>query len=224
MGRAMLGVLAGAMLALPPPATAAPEIDPWHATHVCRFPTHGTVTIELDGDRGVTMNGTFYPVQSGSYFFQGTEDAPLVDGDPFVIMFGPNLSFWELYGERSEKCEVRAGPPRTGEAGADDRRLEGMDYNEARKIIVGEYGWTPQQGACEGAGAIAESCRSFPEVETCSGTGLGLCTMFFSRLKRCLLIATIGGPPDRVRDGEPAVQHVFFLEEGSACPPREERS
>ena len=220
MRRAMLGVVAGAMLALPPPATAAPEIDPWHATHVCRFPTHGTVTIDLGGKRGVTMNGTFYPVQSGSYFFQGTEDAPLVDGDPFVIMFGPDMSWWDFRGERADDCTRRAASrsPDAGSAApaSDDRKLEGMDYKGARAIIVGEYGWTPGRGNCEAASVGEATCRDFPETLDCAGTGLGQCLMRFVKPGRCLIVGTRGGPPAPEVDGEPAVEHVTFMQR--ECP------
>ena len=189
---------------------------------VCEFPEAGRVVIdtgEPDASvtASVTVGGTRYPVQSGSYFLQGTEEAPLVNGEPFVIFFGPGMAFWDLGVERTRNCNRSAGaasdPSATATAGratADRRRLEGMDYNEARAIVVNEYGWAPRTGRCEGTGVTEETCAAYPETASCSGTGVGPCVMIFSRPGRCLFVRTIGGPPAPEIDGEPAVDDVTF--------------
>ena len=73
----------------------------------CEFPTHGTVVIDTGPDPSITVGDTRYPAQSGSYFYQGTEEGPLVDGYPIVIMFAPDQTWWEFQGERSTSCERR---------------------------------------------------------------------------------------------------------------------
>ena len=206
-----------ALALLVPGAAAAREV------FVCEFPEAGRVVIDT-GERdasvtaSVTVGGTRYPVQSGSYFFQGTEEAPLVNGEPFVIFFGPDMAFWDLGVERTRNCDRRAlpagaafDPSAPGTAGGTDRRrLEGMDYNRARRIVVDEYGWAPRPGPCEGTGVTEETCAAYPETTSCAGTGVGPCVMIFSRPGRCLFIRTIGGPPAPGTDGEPAVDEVTF--------------
>lgn len=106
--------LATALVLTTPIVTAAAEDARWGGVYTCQFPTAGTIVIDTaPSDMAITVGGKRYPVQSGSYFLQGTDDAPLVDGDPIVIMFGPNLKYWEFYGERSESCDYRAEPVRT---------------------------------------------------------------------------------------------------------------
>ena len=87
-------------------------------------------------------------------------------------------------------------------------KLEGMDYTEARKVILA-MDWVPLAGACEGIMGD-QTCRRFPEIGNCSGTGLGFCDMHFERRGRCLTIITVGGYPDGEIDGEPAVRDVHF--------------
>lgn len=87
-------------------------------------------------------------------------------------------------------------------------KLEGMDYNEARKVILG-MGWIPLTGPCQGI-MPDETCARFTEIGNCSGTGLGFCDMHFQRRGRCLTIITVGGYPDGEVDGEPAVRDVHF--------------
>ena len=206
-------LLAVAML-IPTFSASAAEQDVRGEVFTCRFPSHGTVVIDTrENSRSITYDGTRYPVQTGSYFFQGTEHAPLLNGDPIVIAFGPQLDYWDFQGERSENCEsrvVRAGS-RAPAAGADDRRLEGMAYDEARGIVLG-YGWAPLPGRCDGPGVTKGTCERFPETETCSGTGVGLCTMRFAKPERCLTLVTVGGPPASTADGEPTVRDVTFGE------------
>ena len=86
------------------------------------------------------------------------------------------------------------------------KRLEGMIYVDAREVILG-MGWRPLDGPCEGI--MGEKiCAQFPEIDNCSGTGLGFCDMHFARGKRCLTVITVGGPPEPAIDGEPAVRDV----------------
>ena len=195
-------------------SVALAEQDVRGEVFTCRFATHGTVVIDTrEGSRSITYRGTRYPVQTGSYFFQGTGDAPLVNGDPIVISFGPQLDRWTFLGESSESCErrvVRAGSS-ASTSGADNRKLEGMGYDQARAIVRG-YGWSPFPGPCDGPGVTKETCEGFPEVELCSGTGVGLCTMRFAKPERCLTLVTVGGPPASTADGEPTVRDVTFGE------------
>ena len=209
---------------LAPGAAAARDV------FVCEFPEAGRVVIDMGEPDGspaasVTVGGARYPVQSGSYFLQGTAEAPLVDGEPFVIFFGPDMAFWDLGAERTRTCIRRALPPdaalapstlEIAEGHGDDRRLEGMDYNEARSIVVGDHGWAPRAGACESVGVAEETCAAYPETASCAGTGVGPCVMVFSRPGRCLFIRTIGGPPTPEIDGEPAVDEVTFTK--GDCP------
>ena len=88
------------------------------------------------------------------------------------------------------------------------KKLEGMDYNEAREVLL-DMGWVPLTGPCEGIMGD-DTCSRFPEIGNCSGTGLGFCDMHFERRDRCLTITTVGGPPDGEVDGEPAVRDVHF--------------
>lgn len=210
--RARSATMAAALLTFGAPAAEGQEI------FSCDFPKAGRVVIDTREDsRSITWNGVRYPAQSGSYFFQGTDAAPPVDGEPIVVMFGPDFGFWDFRGERSDDCEERTVPASSrGAAGADRRRLEGMDYNLARRIIVDEYGWMPLRGACDGAGVSTGDCAASPEIDVCAGTGLGRCVMRFDKPGRCLIVGTIGGPPDGVVDGEPEVDRVTFLD--GACP------
>lgn len=45
-------------------------------------------------------------------------------------------------------------------------------------------------------------CEAFPEINNCSGSGLGYCDMTFTRPDRCLIVVTIGGRPDTSATGE----------------------
>lgn len=78
-------------------------------------------------------------------------------------------------------------------AAAKPPRLEDMDYDKARAVILG-FGWKPFPGACEGA-ASASTCRRYPEVDYCQLTGRGMCGMSFQKDARCLLLTTVESPP-----------------------------
>lgn len=90
------------------------------------------------------------------------------------------------------------------------RRLEGMDYFSARKIVL-RYGWEPIAGACEGAGTAEDICRRFPEISYCQGTGTAFCDMQFGQRGQCLRIVTSGGAPDPSGPGDTHVETVTFL-------------
>jgi hypothetical protein len=107
-----------------------------------------------------------------------------------------------------ESCEIARTFATQHAPPSDPTKLEGMDYNEARKIILA-MNWVPLTGPCEGV-ADDQTCRRFTEIGNCSGTGLGFCDMHFERRGRCLTITTVGGPPDGEIDGEPAVRDVQF--------------
>jgi hypothetical protein len=86
-------------------------------------------------------------------------------------------------------------------------RLEGMEYLKARRIILG-YGWRPFRGACSGV-VGPQSCARFPEIDNCSGTGEGLCSMAFARGGRCLILVTAGSAPAD-QPGDTVVRDVTF--------------
>lgn len=88
-------------------------------------------------------------------------------------------------------------------------KLEGMSYGRARTIIL-EYGWKPAPGECVGGAMDYSTCKRFPEIGNCSGTGLGFCDMTFVRKDRCLSLVTVGGAPGDDEDSEPVVRDVRF--------------
>lgn len=97
-------------LLVAPAAVGADEV--WNTVFTCHFPTHGTVVIDTRGEsRSIMFRGETYPAQTGSYFFQGTEEAPEVDGAPIVIFFDPELNEWTFQGEATTDCSrVEATP------------------------------------------------------------------------------------------------------------------
>ena len=88
-------------------------------------------------------------------------------------------------------------------------KLEEMDYFSARKVILG-FGWVPLAGPCQGGGVGDVTCRQFPEIGYCQGTGPAFCDMHFSRANRCLVVVTKGGPPDSDGPNDSHVEHVNF--------------
>ena len=104
----------------------------------------------------------------------------------------------------------------------EDRKLERMDYMQARSIIH-EYGWRATPGECVG-GVDEATCRQFPEIGNCSGTGMGFCDMHFTKRDRCLSLVTVGGPPDGTEDGEPSVRDVQFSRAPCHKDPNEGRN
>ena len=101
-------------------------------------------------------------------------------------------------------CTVASGRP-----AKKPLKLEGLSYPAARQLIVG-YGWLPLQGECGGGASSNETCRDYPEIGNCAGTGIGLCDMTFARKDRCLLVVTVGGAPRMTRSREPVVRDVQF--------------
>ncbi|MEQ1496334.1 MAG: hypothetical protein ABL912_11335 [Novosphingobium sp.] len=87
-------------------------------------------------------------------------------------------------------------------------RLEGMQYDQARTIILG-YGWRPLIGRCGGGVADSGICSRYPETGYCTLTGFGYCTMVFIRGKKCLTLLTVGGPMFD-RRSETTVKDVTF--------------
>ncbi len=102
------------------------------------------------------------------------------------------------------------GVPNIAQAASPDGKplkLEHMDYAAARKLILG-YGWTPMSGHCE---QLSEkTCAAFPEIASCSGTGLGYCGMVFIKQDKCLYVLTTGGEPGSAGDGSTQVEKVTF--------------
>lgn len=73
---------------------------------------------------------------------------------------------------------------------------EGMTYEVARGIII-NHGWSPisaNDGKDCGMGASPGVCKTFPEIDNCMGTGVGVCKMFFKDpWDRMLVVQTTGG-------------------------------
>jgi hypothetical protein len=88
-------------------------------------------------------------------------------------------------------------------------RLEDMTYPEARKVILA-LGWIPAGEDCGGGGTGAATCTDFPEIDSCSGTGVGYCAMTFRRRDRCLDVVTTEGAPERGVADRPFVKDVSF--------------
>ena len=86
-------------------------------------------------------------------------------------------------------------------------KLEYMDYSSARKIIL-SYGWSPMPGPCKQVSNT--TCSRFPEIESCSGVGLGYCGMLFVKQNRCLYLLTTGGPPESDTEDYAQVEQVTF--------------
>jgi hypothetical protein len=75
-------------------------------------------------------------------------------------------------------------------------KLEGLDYDKARAIILG-YGWTPFAGQCQGD---ATTCKRYPELHYCQGVSPGYCDLKFAKDKRCLILTTLESPPGTSKD------------------------
>jgi hypothetical protein len=88
-------------------------------------------------------------------------------------------------------------------------RLEDMVYPEARKVILA-MGWMPAGEDCGGGGTGEATCVDFPEIDSCSGTGVGYCAMTFRRGDRCLDVVTTEGAPERGVADRPFVKDVSF--------------
>ena len=86
-------------------------------------------------------------------------------------------------------------------------KLEGMDYDKARAVILG-YGWKPFPGECAGPPIDKSICGFYPELGYCQGTGRGYCGMTFAKENRCLILTTVESPPGR--GGYTVITDVFF--------------
>jgi hypothetical protein len=84
-------------------------------------------------------------------------------------------------------------------------KLEGMDYDQARSVILG-YGWKPFSGECNGVSK--NTCKTYPEINSCQGVAPGYCAMSFAKQDRCLSILTLEAPPGPNKDT--IVQSVTF--------------
>lgn len=98
-------------------------------------------------------------------------------------------------------------------------RLEDMTYPDAREVIL-MLGWIPAGEDCGGGGTGETTCADFPEIDYCSGTGMGYCTMTFRRRDRCLDVLTTEGPPERGVTGTPYVKDVSFRKGPCLMEPR----
>jgi hypothetical protein len=93
-------------------------------------------------------------------------------------------------------------------------KLEGMEYLEARKVIL-SFGWVPARAACSGPDVNDQTCTKYPELDNCTGVGIGLCGMNFVRRNRCLILVTIGGAPQE-QPGDTVIRDVAFRR--GSCP------
>jgi len=88
-------------------------------------------------------------------------------------------------------------------------RLEGMKYPKARQVILG-HGWKPFPGDCTGPDVDDRICRRYPEIDNCTGVGVGLCSMKFTKKDRCLILLTVGSAPQVGYPSDTAIQEVTF--------------
>ncbi|MBR8831043.1 MAG: hypothetical protein Cpurp_07560 [Chlorogloea purpurea SAG 13.99] len=72
---------------------------------------------------------------------------------------------------------------------------QGMPYTEGRRKMR-ELGWqTPVVNYSEtcSPGVLDEICQAYPEVDNCSGTGMGFCSFTFrDSNNNCFRIITLG--------------------------------
>ncbi len=80
-------------------------------------------------------------------------------------------------------------------------KIKGVSYHEARKLLLKED-WVPAQAIYPKSktpfnlNIVYESFKNYPEVQGCSGTGLGFCTMFFTNQDYDILVITTAGQDD----------------------------
>lgn len=129
-------------------------------------------------------------------------DYCLAHGDDAASPFGNKKACFMAACDRGDKTACHWAETYNGNLYEDDAaaqrastKLEGMNYLAARKIVL-SFGWKALGGPCEGM-VDDQTCRRFPEIGNCSGTGLGFCDMHFVRKQRCLdLVTTEGAPND----------------------------
>lgn len=92
-------------------------------------------------------------------------------------------------------------------------RLEGMNYDEAKSIIIG-FGWKPFVTECGGPPVDHATCARYPELGYCQGVERGFCGMTFTKADRCLHVTTVESPPGQ--GGYTVVYRVHFSR--GACP------
>jgi hypothetical protein len=109
----------------------------------------------------------------------------------------------------SAVCSLSFNQAVSGKPIAKPMKLEGSSYLAARRTILA-LGWRPLDGACSGGGISDFTCRAFPEVGNCSGSGSGYCDMTFVRKDRCLVVVTVGGVPSVSNNREPVVRDIVF--------------
>ncbi|SEI87672.1 hypothetical protein SAMN05518849_1011196 [Sphingobium sp. AP50] len=72
------------------------------ATYHCNFGKYGSIIIDTRSpDASISINGRRREAQSGSYFYQTR------DGEE-VVMFGPDMRYWEYKGVRDMHCSRRS--------------------------------------------------------------------------------------------------------------------
>jgi hypothetical protein len=91
-------------------------------------------------------------------------------------------------------------------------KLEGMDYDTARRVILG-YGWRPWSGPCY---SVSGGCKRYPEIHACSASLPVRCGMNFVQKGRCLIVDTTGEAPPGFEPREPVVSDVTFWR--GSCP------
>ena len=66
----------------------------------CTFKTHGTIVIDTNPrDARIVIDGQSMPAEIGRDTYRS-----IVGNE--VVRFGPDLSYWEYKGERSENCRI----------------------------------------------------------------------------------------------------------------------
>jgi len=92
-------------------------------------------------------------------------------------------------------------------------KIKGMNYHAARKLLLKEE-WVPAQAIYPqnktpfNLNIVYESFKNYPEVQGCSGTGLGFCTIFFTNQEYDILVITTVGEDDPANKSLASVTQV----------------
>ena len=93
--------------------------------------------------------------------------------------------------QKTPKCSTSTKVP----------KIKDMIYHNARKLLLKEE-WVPIQPIYPkdkipfNQTVIYERFKPYPEVQGCSGTGLGYCTIFFTNQNYDILVITTVGEDD----------------------------
>lgn len=129
-----------------------------------------------------------------------------------------NVSVQPSLASETGDSAIAAATPQitsTEPAAFDAEALAGLSFAKARDEIV-RQGWKPFEADCIGGGTSPAICSDYPEIETCSGTGQGFCSLKYTGSGRCLTVVTVGGPPGPQGSGDTAVDGANISNEACA--------